>query len=527
MHRIQELIRLHRLGHGCRQVAQMLRMSPKTEREYRQAVEQAGLLTGDPGDLPRREELRAAVEKVKPPRRPPQQRSTVEPWRGQIEDMILRQATPKAIFDCLRLEDPDFEGSYDAVKRMCARIAKERGVQSGDIAIPVVTAPGQVAQVDFGYAGKLFDPVEQRFRRAWVFVMVLGHCRHMFARVVFDQKTPTWLALHVDAFNFFGGAPAQLVPDRLKAAVVKSAFGVDGDTMLNRSYQELARHYGCVVDPTPPRSPKKKGKVESSVKYVKRSYFKPRDLSTLDIRKVNRGLRQWVMEIAGQRIHGTTGKRPLVVFEEEEAVALRSLPPLPFEPIEWKKAKVHTDAHIVFDKRMYSVPWTFMGSDVEVRATQKAVAIYAGEERIATHDRSGTSCWSTLDAHLPECRADYRHRSRTYWEGKARAMGEDVLQYVQEVFDAEDVKSNLRAVQAIVSHLRLYPVERAQAACRRASFFGNHTLQGIKNILRKALDLEPLPTLFSDATDLKRARYARRPSCFQRLNTKEDTHGRL
>lgn len=108
--------------------------------------------------------------------------------------------------------------------------------------------------------------------------MVLGHSRHMFCKVVFDQKIETWLELHVEAFDFFGGSPKVVVPDNLKAAVIRNAFGIGGDdTELNRSYRELARHYGFKIDPTPPYSPKKKGKVESAVKYVKGNALRGRE----------------------------------------------------------------------------------------------------------------------------------------------------------------------------------------------------------------------------------------------------------
>lgn len=119
------------------------------------------------------------------------------------------------------------------------------------MAIPVVTAPGEVAQVDFKYAGFLRDPDRNCPRKAWIFIMVLGHSRHMFAKVVFDQKADTWQQLHVEAFAFFGGVPRIIVPDNLKSAVVKAAFTTGDDPHLHRSYCEIARHYGFTIDPAP------------------------------------------------------------------------------------------------------------------------------------------------------------------------------------------------------------------------------------------------------------------------------------
>jgi len=264
MHRLQELVRLHRMGVGDREAARLLRMGPNTERQYRLALSEAGLLEGDPERLPDVEALKAAVQEHAPPKPAPQQVSSVGDVRVDVQRYLDRGLGPKAIFDRLRLERSDFVGSYPSIKRLARTIARERGVQPEDVAIAVETDPGDVAQVDFGYAGHLWDPDGKLLRRAWVFVMVLGYSRHLFAQVVFDQKAETWCRLHVEAFRHLGGVPRTLVPDNLKAAVMRAAFAIDEDSGLNRSYRELARHYGFQVDPTPPRSPKKKGKVEAT-----------------------------------------------------------------------------------------------------------------------------------------------------------------------------------------------------------------------------------------------------------------------
>lgn len=275
MHRLQELVRLHRLATGPRQTARLLGVSSKTELRYRRLLAEAQLLDGDPDVRPELDVLKAAVRTQIPDTLPLQESSVVE-WTTEATAMLEHGTTPKAIFDRLRLEHGDLGGSLSAIKRLCDRLRRSSGVRPQDVAIPVQTAPGEVTQVDFGYVGKLWDPVEGRLRRAWVFVMVLGYSRHMVVRIVFDQTVHTWQRLHVEAFEELGGVPEVVVPDNLKAAVIRAAFGVDGVAVLNRSYRELARHYGFKVDPTPVRSPNEKGKVESAVKYVKHNFFRPR-----------------------------------------------------------------------------------------------------------------------------------------------------------------------------------------------------------------------------------------------------------
>ena len=189
MDRLQELVRLHRMGSGGREVARLLGMSPNTERMYRIALEAAGLLSGPIMDLPTLERLKAAVEERLPRKPSPQQTSSLETWLEKIEELWKRGVGPRAIYDALRLEDEQFRearATLSAVKRVCVRLKRARGVQPEDVAIPVETRPGEVAQVDFGYVGRLFDPRARVMRKAWVFVMVLGYSRHMFARIVFD-----------------------------------------------------------------------------------------------------------------------------------------------------------------------------------------------------------------------------------------------------------------------------------------------------------------------------------------------------
>lgn len=495
MHRLQELVRLHRMGTGCHAASRMLGMSPNTERVYREALQRAALWDGPVDALPELDVLRAAVERERPSKPPPaQQRSSIESYRELIVPLAIRGVGAQAIFDRMRQEHETFTGSLSAVKRLCRAANRERGVRAEDVAIPIETLPGQDAQVDFGYVGELYDPTEGRLRKAYVFVMVLGYSRHQFARICFDQKVETWLSLHIEAFTWFGGVPEVLVPDNLKSAVIRAAFAPSDPTTLNRSYRELARHYGFKIAPTPPRSPEKKGKVESAVKYVKNNFFAARpDERSFDI--LQHELTRWVRDVAGQRIHGTTQERPLAVFELVEAAALKALPDRRPDIVIWHQAKLHRDSHVVFRDAMYSAPWRLIGKQLWVRADRSCVQLFHDDVRVATHERQKPGKRRTIESHLPEHRSDYRHRARSYWEERADALGPEVGAYIREVFDSDDVLDQLRAVQAIVSHLADFPPERAKAACLRASFYASYKYGALKAILRKGLDFEPLPAV--------------------------------
>lgn len=523
MDRLQELVRLHRMGTGAREVARLLRMGPNTERDYRSALAAAGLLDGGMDELPELEVLKAAVQQHLAKAAPAQMTSSLADWEPRILKLAEDGLTAKPIFDRLRLEDPDFRGSFYAVRAVWRRWRKARGVRAEDVAIPVEVVAGDIAQIDFGYVGKLYDATAGRLRKAWVFVLVLAYSRLMFARVVFDQTIETWLRMHVEAFAALGAVPRTLVPDNLKAAVIRAAFGVDEPASLNRSYRELARYYGCRIDPTPPRAPEKKGRVESGVGYVKHSFFAGRHGA--DAHDTASQLARWLDAIANVRDHGTTRQRPIDLFERDERAALLTLPARPFELVLWHQAQVHRDCHVAFDHRLYSVPWRLVGQRVWLRATPTEITIYADDVRVATHDRRGRSPRSTRDEHLPDERAPWRHRSRDYWQERAEQLAPEVGVYIRALFDADDVLSMLRTVQSVVTHLEKFPRERAINACVRAQHFGATSFGAIKNILRQGLDLQPLPsTSATQAPQLPAPRFARSMSelLHNRNNKKEN-----
>lgn len=164
---------------------------------------------------------------------------------------------------------------------------------------------------------------------------------------------------------------ALLVILDLKAAVIRAAFSPADNLELNRTYRELASHYQFKIDAAPPRAPKKKGKVERSVRYVKENFFRPGTFASLA--EAQDSLSTWLQEVAAVRMHGTTRQRPCEIFETKKS-ALVCLPREPYEIVRWKEAKVHTDSHVVYERRMYSVPWRFVGA--RVWNTYQPISLY-------------------------------------------------------------------------------------------------------------------------------------------------------
>jgi len=278
------------------------------------------------------------------------------------------------------------------------------------------------------------------------------------------------------------------VPDNTRRAVLRAAFGIDGPTELERSYRELGERYGFKIDPAPPGEPRKRGKVEATVRYVRGNPLKSRAGEPID--EVQADLDLWNREVASVRIHGTTGRRPIDVFEHEERAVLLPLPTDPGERAVWKHAKVHPDSHVTSRGRLFSVPWQLIHERVWVRACGSRVEVFHQDRSVAIHVDRGQRR-TTLEEHLPKDRGLLRHRSRAFWESRARRIGPETLALTQAVFDQDAVLSHLRQVQAIVKHLEQFPRARAELASRRARVTGDLTYRGIKRTLAEALDLAP------------------------------------
>src|ERR1039458_5820398 len=137
---------------------------------------------------------------------------------------------------------------------------------------------GEQAQIDYGQLGRWPDPVSGKLRTVWAFVMVLAYSRHMFVRPVLTMDQRAWTECNTAAFEFFGGVPARLVPDNLKTGVDKPDLY---DPKVNRSYAEMAAHYGCLIDPARALKPRDKARVERPMPYVRDSFWRGREFTTL------------------------------------------------------------------------------------------------------------------------------------------------------------------------------------------------------------------------------------------------------
>jgi transposase len=485
---IHALLRRIQAGEKDRQIARALHMDRKTVAKYRAWAKANKLLDGPLPDLATlHRQLAESFEADSLPH--VEHQSSVEAYRDEIVALQGRGLGPRLIFQKLS-ERPGFTGSESAVYRLASKVKPPKTPTAVG---RIETAPGEVGQVDFGTVGYLLDPLTQLLRRAYVFVMVLGWSRHMFAEFVFDQKITTWLLCHQHAFEFFGGAPERVVLDNLKAAVVK-AYTRDKDVEVQRAYAECAEHYGFLIDPCLPSTPQHKGKVErGGVGYIKQS-FVPLLLPNMPLPEANQRLHTWLMSTAGRREHGTTHVAPLTRFFNTERMELLPLPTTPYDPAIWKHTKLHRDGHVVFEKAFYSAPSRFVGQTLWLRAGMQEIRLFSGEfELMATHPRATQPGQRlTQPDHLPPDKARGLLASREHCQVQAEAIGPATTQVIAELLASRPV-DKLRTAVRVLHLAETYTPARLEAACARGLAFGDASLCALKHILAAELDQLALP----------------------------------
>jgi len=386
---IREVLRRVRAGESDRAIAQTMEMNRKTVRRYREWAAVRGWLEGE---LPSLSELQAGLSATLPPLLPPQNVSTVEPYREIVQQLRAAGVEVAAIHQ--RLLERNYQGSYAAVYRFVRQLEP----RAPEVVVRVETQPGEEMQVDFGYAGQMVDADTGNLRKAWAFVATLSWSRHQYVEFVFDQQVATWLRCHRNALEFFGGVPRRVVIDNLKSGIAKSSWE---EPEAQQAYRECAEHYGFLIAPCRPRTPQHKGKVEQGgVHYVVRNFLGGREPTALTA--ANREVRQWCLTTAGERQHGTTRDRPLTRFATERSL-LQPLPATGYDLAIWKQVKVHRDCHIVFDNAYYSAPFGLVGELVWARGGTATVTLYAADyQQVATHERATQPGQRITNvAHLP------------------------------------------------------------------------------------------------------------------------------
>jgi transposase len=476
----QILVRM-RLGESDRELAKAGLIGRRKAGRLREIAQAQGWLeAGRP--LPEDAQLAAALST---PRAQPPVPSSIEPYAEQVMAWHEQRIAGTTIYRALA-RNHGYRGSYSAVRRFLQGLAAARPVATTVLDF----APAEAAQLDFGSGPELVDLDTGEVRSSWVFVMTLCFSRHQYAEIVWRQDVATWLACHRRAFEWFGGVVGRVIIDNPKCAITRACAR---EPEVQRAYAECAEGYGFKIDALPPREPKKKGRVEAGVKYVKSSFLPLRTFR--DITDSNRQLHAWIMGEAGNRIHGSTRKPPLTLFAEVERPLLQPLPDVPPVLATWHRLKVHGNAHVQFEKCLYSVPFRLVRQTLWLKATDVTVEIYREHALVAVHPRLHIPGQrSTVDDHLPPEALAYKLADPQWCLKQAAAVGVHCRALIERLF-AHRVLDNLRAAQGVVRMAKKFGPLRLEAACQRALAFDSPRYRTVKHILEKGLDQAAQPDL--------------------------------
>ena len=349
-------------------------------------------------------------------------------------------------------------------------------------------APGELAEVDFGKLGLVPDRErEGRRRTVYALVVTLVHSRHQYVHATTSQRIADLIDGLEAAWVFFGGVPARVVLDNLKAAVTKADRY---DPVFQRTFDEYARYRGFVIDAAVARHATGKPHVERNVQYVRESFF--RGETWIDVAHVQRDAVRWCLEVAGARVHGTTRQRPLAVFEDIERAALRPLVGERFDTPSWATCKVHGDHHIQVGRALYSVPHAYLHKPVDVRSDSRLVRIYCRGELIKTHARQPPGGRSTDYDDYPEHLAAYAMRDPDRAIAEARRRGEEIGRFAERLLAGTFPWARLRQAQKLLRLADKYGGARVDDACRRALAFDVVNVHRVERIVK--LDAERIAT---------------------------------
>jgi transposase len=488
MRRIRDLLRLkHENGLSSRLIAASLGISKGSVGDYLQRAQVAGLGWPLPEDL-----TDTALERLlfpgppkaaEPPRAEPN-------WAYVDQEMRRTGVTRSLLWQEYRAEHPDGYGyawfceHYDVWKKRLSPTMRQSH------------AAGEKVFVDFaGDTIDVIDPVTGAARPMKLFVAALGASSYVYCEARPSEGLADWIGCHVGLFAFLGGVTAIIVCDNLKAAVTNPDRYEPG---LNRTYQDMARHYGTTVIPARPYKPRDKPKVEQSVLLAERWVLaRLRNRRFFSLAELNLAIADLVAELNARVMRGYGASRA-ELFAAVDTPALKPLPAEPYAFATWKRCRVAPDYHVEIDGCWYSVPYRLIRELVDVRVADRTVEAFHKGERVASHAKSpGRRGHTTITDHMPSA-----HRRHAAWTparitAVAEKIGPATAALTSAIMtDRPHPEQGFRTCLGILALEKTYGQARLEAACQRGDLIKARSVGSIRSILKTGLDrafLDPEP----------------------------------
>jgi transposase len=486
MSQIKQLLRLHQQGKGRKWIARSLSISKRTVKTYLEKVALCGMSIDTLLELddPVLEGKLLAGNAAYRDERFEYFKSKLEYFESELKRTGV---TRRLLWEEYRKVQHDGYG----YSQFCFHLSQQ--LVAAKPAMVLTHKAGEKLFIDF--AGKKLSYVDKESGEVidcQVFVACLPYSDYSFAMAVRTQSVEDFIYALVCCLFALGGAPAVLVPDNLKAAIIKaSRYEPD----INRALEDFANHYGITVLPARVSKPKDKALVENQVKLIySRVYARLRNRQFFSLASLNEAIREKTME------HNQTRMQQKPYCREERFLAdekhlLMPLPEQPFELKYYRLLKVAKNNHIYLseDKHYYSVPYQHIGKQIQVCYTRSLVHIYCKDRQIALHPRNHKAHgYSTIKEHLCSQHQHYLDRSPDYYLQKAKAKSDILHRLVQLLFEQNRYPEQLyRTCDGLLNLQRITPTDAFEKACQLAIDHQNYSYRFIQKVLENKMQEQP------------------------------------
>ena len=479
-----EILRLSSLGYSQRTIESTAHCSRHTARSVLQAAQASGIAWPLGKDVTNSE-----LERMLFPDKHTGLSLYVEPDYPYIHRELAKPGVTMALLweeYCRKCheagETPYMSTQFGDKYRRWARVTKAT--------MRIQHKPGDAIQVDWaGDTLPVYDPVTGEQSSAYLFVAVLPCSCYTYAEACEDMKTENWLACHVHAFQYFGGVPRLLIPDNCKTATTANTRY---ETVLNRSYQELAEYYGTAIVPARVRKPQDKSAAEASVRFAETWIIAAlRDRKFFSIHEVNEAIVEKLEELNSRPFQRMAGTRHSAYLEEEKQYML-PLPAVPFEAAVWSIAKVPNDYLVSDGRNKYSVPYNLIGEKVDIRVTKTAVEVFYHGSRVAGHRRLQTVQREPLVKleHMPLAHQKYLAYNADDFSRWAMSIGPMTEKVVKHFLTSGTVpEQGYKACASLTKLGERYGRERLENACGRIlAYSAAPSVRNISSLLKNGQD---------------------------------------
>ena len=493
MRQVRDVLRLRAAGASGNEIARRVGVAPSTVRLTLKRLAAAGLrwpLPTEMTDAALEAQLFTAVGTKQGHRR------RAEPdWVAVHRELKRKHVTLQILWDEYIERCPDgyrYSRFCELYRGWASRVS---------VTMRQSHAGGDKLFVD--YAGDpvpvIVDRLTGEIRRAQIFVAVLGASNFTYAEASWTQALADWIGAHTRAFEAIGGVPNLLVPDNTKVAVIKACLY---EPQVNRSYAEMAAHYGTAILPARPRRPRDKAKVEAAVLIIERWLLgRLRHRRFYSLAELNAAIAELLRRLNDERPIRRLGVTRRVLLEELDRPHLKALPIEPYAFAEWRLRRVGLDYHVEVEAHFYSVPYRFARREVEVRLTPRTVEVFLKGERIAAHPRSsGNHHHTTVPAHMPSSHRRYADWTVERIRREAATIGPATAALCELILEQRPhPEQGFRSCLGIVRLVRPFGVDRLEAAATRAIEIGTLTYGSVRSILDNKLDRQATSPRPADA----------------------------